>query len=152
MGVHRKVVVESEGWSTPGPVPVKPIECSKLRIGLLVCADAYDPKYSEQLKAGGAKIILSGASWGNDEHAPNGEWEKDSELTGLNMIVCNRSGIDRCPDNPDFDLDCREAPSVAVEGGKRKFEFRGDVSTVLICEIDPTTMSIKSQSFETFPF
>ena len=97
LGKHRKINALSgaEGWSSPGqvalPVSVPPVG----QVGLLICADAYSPGIAQSLRAQGARLLVSAAAWGPGLHGPSGEWERCSRDTGLPLLVCNRTGLDR---------------------------------------------------------
>src|SRR5215471_231688 len=54
-GKHRKINalrVGSEAWSTPG-IECNPIVVGDLRVGVMICADAYSPSVPKQLRANG---------------------------------------------------------------------------------------------------
>ena len=129
IGKHRKINTLSgaEGWSSPGesvtPVPVSPVG----QVGLLICADAYSPGIAQSLKAQGAQLLVSAAAWGPGFHGPSGEWERCTRDTGLPLLVCNRTGIDRT-------LSFTNAESVVVKDGQRLVSFASERST--ICMID----------------
>ena len=63
IGRHRKLNVASDSlsWSSPGD-DVVPIECDGIRVGILVCNDAYTQNIAKALRFGGAQIYVSPAS------------------------------------------------------------------------------------------
>src|SRR5262245_35070777 len=77
VGKHRKINVASDSlsWSSPGS-DVTPIECDGIKVGLLVCSDAYTSNIARALRFGGAQILVSPASWGPGIHGPKGEGEQ----------------------------------------------------------------------------
>ena len=90
IGQHRKINtlrVGSEAWSTPGveTTVVNMQPCGL--VGLLICADAYSPRNAAELRAKGARLLVSAAAWGPGLHGPNGEWERVTEQTGLPLFV-----------------------------------------------------------------
>jgi N-carbamoylputrescine amidase len=141
-GHHRKVKTlrGPEAWSSPGS-RCDPIECDGVRVGVLVCADCYKNDVPQLLKDNGAEILVSPASWGPGGCGPDGEWEQRSEDTGLPLIVCNRSGIERA------DLDFREAESVVAQHGKRLLGATSPTSVALTFDWDLETMSLVSEDF-----
>lgn len=115
LGRHRKIrtlSTGSEAWSTPGTEPtvlsVPPVG----KVGLMICADAYDPAIAEGLRDRGARLLVSAANWAPGPYGPAGAWERCSADTGLPLIVCNRTGQGRR-------LDFTGAKSVIVAGGRR---------------------------------
>lgn len=135
LGKHRKIrtlKVASEKWSTPGekavPVPVHPFG----NVGILICADAFPPWIANQLKKGGAEILISPASWNKGQYGPSGEWERCSKDTWLTMLVCNRTGIDRT-------LDFRDAESAVISKGRRLHTIISESPAIFLVDLDPET-------------
>lgn len=131
-GRHRKLhpTPISEDWASAGKL-AGPVLVDGVRVGLLVCADAYTAEPARRLRAAGAQLFLSSAAWWPGEWGPNGEWEARTVDTGLPLIVCNRSGR-------DGDSDMRNAESVIVDRGVKLLRLRSSHSTVFVvqCLID----------------
>jgi predicted amidohydrolase len=142
IGKHRKIKALGgpEAWSTPGR-EVDPIDCNGIKVGILICADAYRNEVAQELKDKGAQILVSPAAWGPGGCAPAGEWEQRTLDTGLPIMVCNRSGIER------HDLDCREAESVVAAHGVRLLSSFSDRSVVLTFDWDLENMVLLSNSY-----
>jgi omega-amidase len=144
VGSHRKVNtlrVGSEAWASPGD-RAEPVALSNVgRVGLLICADAYNPAIAKNLKAHGARILVSSAAWAPGLHGPNGEWERCTKDTGLPMLVCNRTG-------PDRTLNFTLAESVVVQGGKRVLAFRSARAAIFIIEWDLAANTLASTQFQ----
>ncbi len=134
LGRHRKinVVSDSLSWSSPGE-QIAPIECDGIKVGLLVCSDAYTSNIARAMKFEGAQMLVSPASWGPGIHGPNGEWEQRSHETGLPLIVCNRTGAEET-------LDFWKAPSVVAKHGDRLLSHTSDRSAVLTFDWDFSNM------------
>ena len=136
IGKHRKIRTLSgaEGWSSPGeaatPIAVPPVG----QVGLLICADAYTPTIATTLKAQGAQMLVSAAAWGPGLHGPNGEWERCSRETGLPLLVCNRTGIDRT-------LRFTAAESLVVHNGQRLCAFTSERSAMFLITWDLETQT-----------
>jgi len=136
VGKHRKICTLSgaEGWSSPGevvtPIPVPPVGS----VGLLICADAYTPTIATTLKAQGAQMLVSAAAWGPGLHGPNGEWERCSRETGLPLLVCNRTGLDRT-------LRFTAAESLVVQDGQRLCAFTSERSALFLVTWDLETQT-----------
>lgn len=126
LGTHRKVqiVPGAEDWASAGET-IAPIVVPPLRVGVLICADAYLSRFAAMLHAQGAELLLSPAAWPPFPHAPQEAWEARSRETGLPLLVCNRGGSD---DAMCFD----DAQSVVVCAGKRVLVHRAAHSTLLL--------------------
>ena len=143
IGKHRKINVKSDSlsWSSPGETVV-PLQCDGLKVGLLVCADAFTPGIAATLKSGGAQILVSPSSWGPGIHGPNGEWEDRTRETGLPMIVCNRTGSEKT-------LDFWKAQSLVVKNGRRLLSHASEQSAVLVFDWNSTNMTPLSTVYKT---
>jgi predicted amidohydrolase len=62
VGHHRKVNTHAESWASPGQVP-RPIKWNGLKIGVLICADAYTSANTSVLRSMGAQFLISPAAW-----------------------------------------------------------------------------------------
>ena len=142
IGKHRKIkaLKGAEAWSTPG-WEVSPIECDRVKTGILICADGYKNEVAQELKDKGAQLLISPVSWGPGTCGPDGEWEQRSLDTGLPVMVCNRSGIE-----PE-ELDYRQAESVVTQDGRRLLAGSSDRSVVLSFDWDLDTMTLLSEDF-----
>jgi predicted amidohydrolase len=132
LGGHRKINtlrVGSEAWSTPGREATAVVVPPVGDVGLLICADAYTPTILAATKAKGAKLLLSSAAWAPGFHGPEGIWEQATALTGLPLIVCNRTGQDTV-------LDFTHADSVVAAGGERKLSLSSASAVVLMIDWD----------------
>jgi N-carbamoylputrescine amidase len=141
VGQHRKlnVVSDSMSWSHPGD-RVAPIECEGIKVGVLICSDAYTSNIARALKFEGAEMLVSPASWGPGIHGPNGEWEQRSHETGLPVIVCNRTGAEQT-------LDFWRAPSLVAKNGDRLLSHTSDRSAVLTFDWDFSNMVPSTTQF-----
>ena len=128
LGRQRKLAPTpgSEDWSSAGE-PGRPIPVDGIKIGLLICADAYTAKPALRLRDSGAQLLVSSAAWWPGEWGPNGEWEARTLDTGLPMIVCNRTGCDHA--SQLFDSE-----SVVVDRGEKLLTLRAAESTVFIVD------------------
>jgi 5-aminopentanamidase len=116
----------SEDWSSPGE-PVRPIPVDGIKVGLLICADAYRPLPALRLRDAGAQLLVSSAAWWPGEWGPNGEWEARTLDTGLPMMVCNRTGC-------DHESQLVGSESVVVDRGERLLTLQAPKSTVFIVD------------------
>ena len=164
IGKHSKIKAlrGAEGWSTAGTV-IEPVVCPvdglpdspvggsvdsvgsvdsrEVKVGILVCADAYKNEVARELKDKGAQLYVSPVSWGPGQCAPDGEWEQRSLDNGLPIIVCNRSGVE------DEELDYRRAESVVAKDGQRLLEATSEQSVVLLFDWNLADMTTPSKDF-----
>jgi 5-aminopentanamidase len=126
LGRHRKLdpTPGSEDWSSAGESG-RPIPVDGVKIGLLVCADAYKAVPALRLRDAGAQLLVSAAAWWPGEWGPKGEWEARTLDTGLPMIVCNRTGC-------DHESQLLESESVVVDRGEKLLTLRATESTAFI--------------------
>jgi 5-aminopentanamidase len=127
---HRKINtlrIGSEAWSTPG-VDSTVVELHPYgKVGILICADACSPGIAAQLKTDGARLLVSSAAWAPGLHGPNGEWERITELTGLPLFVCNRTGDDKI-------MSFVKAESVVAHHGRRLLSLTATQSAAFLIE------------------
>ena len=143
IGKQRKVKAlrGAERWSTPG-WKISPVDCGGIKVGVLICADAYKNDIAEVMKDKGAQVLVSSVAWGPGGCGPDGEWEARSLDTGLPIIVCNRSGQE------EGELDYRHAESVVAQDGRRVLEATSDRSVILSFDWDMDNMSLMSEDFQ----
>jgi len=119
---HRKIntIPGSESWSSKGTVATV-VNINEVKVGLLICADAWPKKHAQSLKNQGAQIILSSANWAPGLYGPGETWENRVTETGLAMLVNNRTGSEK-------GLDMSASSSVVSvptsHGAKRSFEHQ----------------------------
>jgi predicted amidohydrolase len=128
LGRQRKLdpTPGSEDWSSAGE-PGCPIQVDGIKVGLLICADAYKALPALRLRDSGAQLLVSAAAWWPGEWGPKGEWEARTLDTGLPMIVCNRTGR-------DHDSQLFGSESVVVDRGEKLLTLRARVSTAFIVD------------------
>ena len=143
-GSHRKINalrVGSEAWSTPGTQATACRLAQFGTVGLLICADAYDPGIANSLKAQGAKMLVSSAAWAPGLHGPNGEWERCTKDTGLPLFVCNRTG-------PDRTLDFTTAETVVAQNGRRLLSLSSERSAIFVIDWDLKTGTLANSEYQ----
>jgi len=141
IGKHCKINVHAEAsWASPGEA-ISAIAWNSLKVGLLICADAYTKDIAGSLKAQGAQLLVSPAAWAPGLYGPAGEWEQRTRDTGLPLIVCNRTGKEET-------LSFVQAESVVVKQGKRVLAHRSTRSVVLTFDWDLETMDLLSPAYQ----
>ena len=128
LGRQRKLhpTPGSEDWASPGE-PGCSLLVDDMRVGLLICADAYAPHAARRLRDDGAQLLVSSAAWWPGEWGPSGEWEARTLDTGLPLIVCNRTGC-------DGDSHMIDAESVIVDHGLKLLTLQSPDSTVFVVD------------------
>jgi predicted amidohydrolase len=128
LGRQRKLrpTPGSEDWASAGE-PGRPIPVDGIKIGLLVCADAYKALPALRLRDSGAQLLVSAAAWWPGKWGPKGEWEARTVDTGLPMIVCNRTGC-------DHQTQLSDSESVVVDRGEKLLTLRSRESTAFIVD------------------
>jgi predicted amidohydrolase/adenosylcobinamide amidohydrolase len=130
-GAYRKQRVHggAESWSTPGTGGA-PFVVDGIPVGVLICADTYQPEPAAAYREQGAAILLAPANWPPvDGMGPGDLWEQRSAETGLPLIVANRTGRE-----PELDFSAGE--SIVAAGGKRRFAFSTGLSRLFYVDWD----------------
>lgn len=123
IGHHRKINTHAEQWARAGQV-VEPVTCNGLKVGMLICADAYTKEITATLRSKGSQLLLSPAAWGPGLYGPEGEWEQRTAETGLPLVVCNRTGEEKT-------LTFCRAESLVAKDGRRLLSHNSPGSAVL---------------------
>ncbi|MEN8614988.1 carbon-nitrogen hydrolase family protein [Dehalogenimonas sp. THU2] len=146
-GKHRKINIHpahcAESWADIGQA-LEVIDLPELRIGVLICADAWRPSLAAALAAKGAEIIISAANWGEKPCPPSNCWEHRSQETGIPVWVCNRTG-------DEHQLNFEDASSVVAAGGERLLSHAGPGSVVLLFDWDHKLKTPLQTEFEAVP-
>lgn len=93
VGHHRKINTHAESWASPGDL-MQPASCHGIKVGVLICANAYTAAIAQTLRSKGAQLLVSSAAWAPGLNGPEGEWEDRTVETRLPLIVCNRTGTE----------------------------------------------------------
>jgi 5-aminopentanamidase len=129
VGRHRKLrpTPGSESWAMRGEMS-GPVAIDGVRVGMLICADAYPAEPARALVDAGARILVSSAAWHPGDWGPAGEWEARSAETGVPVVVCNRTGADL---HASFKL----AESAVADHGVRLASLCAARSTVFLVDL-----------------
>ena len=136
---QRKISV-IDNWSKSGD-SIEPIDVGNVKIGVLICADAYTKNIADTFFEKGAELLIAPSSWGPGLHGPNGEWEQRSVDTGLCLFVCNRTGEDET-------VPFWEAESKVIKDGKSLLLHKSKQSAILTFDWDLEKMDLISSDFE----
>ncbi|KAB7707182.1 carbon-nitrogen hydrolase family protein [Bacillus aerolatus] len=140
IGRQRKISSITDDWSHSGTI-IEPIDLENIKVGIVICADAYTKNVADTLLTKGAEMIIAPSAWGPGLHEPSGEWEQRSIETGLPFIVCNRTGEDET-------VTFWGAKSLVIENGKHLLSHQSVKSAILTFEWDAEKMELISPDFE----
>ena len=143
LGVYHKIKVTggAESWSAPGEGTLV-VDCGGIKVGMLICADAWFPELVMELKSKGAEVLVSPAAWPPELHGPEFCWEQRSAETGLPLFVCNRAGAEE-----GINLNYRRAESVVAHGGRRLLTECFEESTLVCFDWDFEAASMGAYFF-----
>ncbi|MEM6582554.1 MAG: carbon-nitrogen hydrolase family protein [Pseudomonadota bacterium] len=136
---HRKIntIPVAEDWSAQGE-HVNVAQVDDIRLGLLICADAWPPDHTAALSDQGVDVILSSATWPPGRYGPGDVWERRSLESDTPFIVNNRTGI-------EGDFDMRKSQSVIAVAGRRLLEFQSNDNALVVISFDLNDASVSSQ-------
>ncbi|WP_332696220.1 carbon-nitrogen hydrolase family protein [Halalkalibacter lacteus] len=140
IGTQRKISSITDNWSNSGTDMV-PVDLGGIKVGILICADAFTNKVADTFLSKGAEILVGPSSWGPGLHGPNGEWEQRTIDTGLPLFVCNRTVEDES-------VTFWEAESLVIKNGKRLLSHKSVHSAILTFDWDLENMELISSDFE----
>jgi predicted amidohydrolase len=139
LACHRKMRVNSDRWSRAGQ-SAKVFLWNGIRIGMMICADAYTGDVARELAEQGAALLISPANWGPGLHGPAGEWEQRTLETRLPLLVCNRTG-------KESSMSFEKAESLVIKGGKKLLSHSSAVPMVLTFGWDCESMVPNTPTF-----
>lgn len=130
IGRHRKIntIPKIEDWAKKGESPTMVI-VDGVKVGLLICADAWSKQHANTLRNKGSYIIICSASWAPGEYGPGKTWENRSAETSLPIIVCNRTG-------KEGNIDLHACESVISYQGNRLFSHTSKDTSVVVLKWD----------------
>lgn len=148
IGRHDKLTIHSlsELWAEAGKGN-HVADCGGLKVGLLVCADAWFDKNAAELKELGAEAVVISAAWPPGFGGPpENAWARCSKASGmLPVIVCNQTGHDGY-------LNCNIAMSAVLTAGELRLSYSSPDEAVLMTDIDFSTGKLSGDSFEVYRF
>ena len=146
IGRHDKLTIHSmsEMWADKGKGN-HVVDCGGLKVGILVCADAWFDENAEELKKLGAEAIVISAAWPPGFGGPpENSWARCSEKAGgVPVIVCNQTGF-------DGHLNCNVAMSAVITDGELRMGYTSPDEAILMTDIDFLTGKLSGDSFEVY--
>jgi len=118
-GIYRKMHIPDDPgfyekyYFTPGDLGFQPIQTSRGKLGVLVCWDQWFPEAARLMTLAGADLLLypTAIGWDNRDTVDEKQRQRDAWITvqrghaitnGIPVLVCNRSGFEAAPDNPQL--------------------------------------------------
>ncbi|BAZ97939.1 (R)-stereoselective amidase [bioreactor metagenome] len=140
-GRHRKIAVQKgfESWSSKGET-AKPILCQGVRVGVIICADAWYEEIPLGLKEQGAQIFISPAAWPPEPYSPYPCWESITRKTGLPLVICNRTG-------QEDDLPFYTSESLVMKDGRKLAAYASEEPALLTINWDFESMQPLDSDF-----
>ena len=143
LGRHRKVRSpgSAEAWAAKGD-NLSPIQCGKINVGVLICADAYFEENAKKMREKNAQVIVVPAAWppGYCGGPPENAWMRCSDISGLPVWVCNQTG------NRER-MDMSQAQSAVVVDGKMELAYSGLRQAALLFDWDMEKRQLLSTAF-----
>ena len=136
-------------YFTPGDLGFQPIKTSIGNLGVLVCWDQWFPEAARLMSLAGADLLLYPTAIGWDPRDTEDEQfrQRDAWITiqrahaianGVPVLVCNRTGFEADPENPELGIQFWGSSFVAGPQGEILAEAPIDNNSVLIVDIDQT--------------
>ena len=120
----------TEAWSTPGR-KLEVFNLNGLRVGLLVCADAWFTENATVLAKQNVQVIIVIAAWPPGcGGPPEDAWKKCSQAAGgIPVVVCNQTGKTE-------KMDLAIAKSAVALGDKIMAFYQGEQEKVIYLDLD----------------
>ena len=119
----------TEAWSTPGD-SLEVVEIAGVRVGLLVCADAWFAENAAVLAQKAAQLIVVVAAWPPGcGGPPEAAWKRCSQAaSNIPVVVCNQTGRTE-------KLDLTIAQSAVVVADKIITAYQGEAEKILYVQL-----------------
>lgn len=140
---HRKMYSHQSGaekWLSQGDRT--DVSCiGGVRVGVLICSDAYYRHPADMMRLKGAEMILVPAAWPPGACCPDppAVWETCSQRAGAAVVVCNQTGRYE-------GMDMTTGKSAVIEGGKMLFSYQG-APAILLFDYDEKRKRVQSRAF-----
>ncbi len=134
-------------YFTPGDLGFQPVDTSVGRLGVLVCWDQWFPEAARLMALAGAEVLLypTAIGWAQEDDAGEQARQRDAWMTvqrghavanGLPVLVCNRTGFEPDPANPDQGAFFWGSSFIAGPQGELLAEGPVEDACVLTAELD----------------
>ena len=154
-GKYRKMHIPDDPgyyekfYFTPGDLGFEPIQTSLGKLGVLVCWDQWYPEAARLMTLAGADLLLSPTAIGWDRNDAADEQQRQlnawqtvqrahAVANGLPVLVCNRTGFEANPENPDNGILFWGGSFIAGPQGEILAQAGHDAPELLIAEVPMT--------------
>jgi len=136
-------------YFTPGDLGFEPIQTSLGKLGVLVCWDQWYPEAARLMTLAGADLLLypTAIGWDRNDAADEQQRQLNAWQTvqrahavanGLPVLVCNRTGFEANPENPDNGILFWGGSFIAGPQGEILAQAGHDAPELLIAEVPMT--------------
>ena len=154
-GKYRKMHIPDDPgyyekfYFTPGDLGFEPIQTSLGKLGVLVCWDQWYPEAARLMALAGADLLLypTAIGWDRNDAADEQQRQLNAWQTvqrahavanGLPVLVCNRTGFEADPGNPDNGILFWGGSFIAGPQGEILAQAGHDAPELLIAEVPMT--------------
>jgi N-carbamoylputrescine amidase len=154
-GKYRKMHIPDDPgyyekfYFTPGDLGFEPIQTSLGKLGVLVCWDQWYPEAARLMTLAGADLLLypTAIGWDRNDAADEQQRQLNAWQTvqrahavanGLPVLVCNRTGFEANPENPDNGILFWGGSFIAGPQGEILAQAGHDAPELLIAEVPMT--------------
>jgi N-carbamoylputrescine amidase len=152
-GIYRKMHIPDDPgfyekfYFTPGDLGFQPITTSLGKLGVLVCWDQWFPEAARLMTLAGAEMLLypTAIGWDPADTADEQQRQTDAWITvqrahavanGVPVLVCNRTGFEASPDNPQQGIQFWGNSFICGPQGEILAEASRDQESILTVELD----------------
>ena len=154
-GKYRKMHIPDDPgyyekfYFTPGDLGFEPIQTGLGKLGVLVCWDQWYPEAARLMTLAGADLLLypTAIGWDRNDAADEQQRQLNAWQTvqrahavanGLPVLVCNRTGFEANPENPDNGILFWGGSFIAGPQGEILAQAGHDAPELLIAEVPMT--------------
>jgi N-carbamoylputrescine amidase len=154
-GKYRKMHIPDDPgyyekfYFTPGDLGFEPIQTSLGKLGVLVCWDQWYPEAARLMALAGADLLLypTAIGWDRNDAADEQQRQLNAWQTvqrahavanGLPVLVCNRTGFEADPENPDNGILFWGGSFIAGPQGEILAQAGHDTPELLVAEVPMT--------------
>jgi len=154
-GIYRKMHIPDDPgfyekfYFTPGDLGFEPIATSVGKLGVLVCWDQWFPEAARMMTLAGADMLLYPTAIGWDPTDDKAEQQRQTDAwitiqrahavaNGIPVVVCNRTGFEAAPDNPQQGIQFWGSSFICGPQGEILVQASTDKEAVLNVELDMT--------------
>jgi len=152
-GQYRKMHIPDDPgfyekfYFTPGDLGFQPVQTSLGKLGVLVCWDQWYPEAARLMTLAGADLLLYPTAIGWDRREPEDDQVRQREAwmtiqrshaiaNALPTLVCNRTGFEASPEEPEIGIDFWGSSFVCGPQGEILTQAPADEPCLLTVKLD----------------